>query len=273
MQASTTWRASAREFFNGRAEDIDGNVNPATLCYASGREQRLWTNPELYDDMMADIQLRLQLTQEQRLLEVGCAAGFLARGLARMVQAYTGVDIAPRAVDVSRSLGIPNADFQVADGTRLPWPDGTFDRVICCDVFANFPSFDSVAKVLTEMARVCRPGGKIMAGSLPDEAVKEAFQQKVTEVSQELDKKYGPVTGQPIARRNESPSFFERMRRWLPLKSRRVKPEIICYYFRKEDFIQFAKPLGLTCQIHDIHPLNPYRGFRFNAIYSKARQG
>src|SRR5262249_8747036 len=163
----TTWRAAAKEFFNERAEGIATTVSTATLCYVSGREQRLWTNPALYQDMMASIGLQLELSKKHSLLDVGCAAGFLAAGLADMVNKSTGLDIAPGAVEVARSLGIGNAEFQVGDGGKLPWPDGTFDRVICYDVFTNFPNFASVARVLKDMVRVCRPGGKIMAGSLP----------------------------------------------------------------------------------------------------------
>src|SRR5438105_10083338 len=105
MQVPATWRAAAKEFFNERAEGIAATVNTATLCYVSGREQRLWTNPVLYEDMMSSIGRQLELSKEHSLLEVGCAAGFLAGGLARMARKYTGVDIAPRAVEVAQSLG------------------------------------------------------------------------------------------------------------------------------------------------------------------------
>jgi ubiquinone/menaquinone biosynthesis C-methylase UbiE len=266
MQGPTTWRASAREFFNERAEAISTTVNTATLCYVSGREQRLWTNPTLYHDMMVSIQNQLELTKEHSLLEVGCAAGFLAPGLAKMAGRYVGMDIAAKAVEVARSLGIANSEFHVGDGNRLPWPDETFDRVICYDVFTNFPNFEAVAKVIKDMVRVCRQGGKIMAGSLPDDEVKEAFQLHVQKVVKDLDEKHGPV-GDVTA----PPSLSQRMRRWLHHKILRTKPEVVCYYFRRGDFIGQAKALGMDWAIHDIHALNPYHGYRFNVVYSKPR--
>ncbi|MCI0380648.1 MAG: class I SAM-dependent methyltransferase [Gemmataceae bacterium] len=262
--AQTAWRKASKQFFNERAEELPAQVNVATLCYVSGREQRLWTNPALYRDMMESIREQLKLAKSHSLLEVGCAAGFLASGLAAMVANYTGVDVAAKALAVARTLRIANATFDVGDGTRLPYGDGQFDRVVCYDVFTNFPQFESVAKVLQDMARVCRPGGKIMAGSIPDDAHASEYQKRVLEVTQELENKHGPVeTPAP------SITFFQRLRRWFTRKVVHVQPNIVCYYFRREDFLQFGRDHGLETQFHDIHRANPYFGYRFNVVYTK----
>jgi hypothetical protein len=123
-----------------------------------------------------------------------------------------------------------------------------------------------VAKVVRDMIRVCRPGGKVMAGSLPDDEVKEAYQQQVYKVGKELDDKYGPM---PTVAENHSVS--QRLRRWFNRKVLGVKPEIVCYYFRRADFLKLAQDMGVPCTLSDIHPLNPYRGYRFNAVFSKPR--
>src|SRR5262245_16748036 len=127
MQTKDSWRKASQVFFNERAEEIATQVSPATLCYVSGREQRLWTNPALYDDLMDSIHRQLDLHDRVSLLEVGCAAGFLAIGLAKQVGRYTGADIAPKPIAVARSLGIANAEFRVSDGVRLAWSDAVFD--------------------------------------------------------------------------------------------------------------------------------------------------
>jgi len=44
------------------------------------------------------------------------------------------------------------------DGTRLPFADGTFDRIICSEVMEHIP--DDVAAA-GELARVLKPGGRI----------------------------------------------------------------------------------------------------------------
>ncbi len=44
------------------------------------------------------------------------------------------------------------------DGTRLPFPDDTFDRIICSEVMEHIPDDHAAAR---ELARVLKPGGTI----------------------------------------------------------------------------------------------------------------
>ncbi len=44
------------------------------------------------------------------------------------------------------------------DGTRLPFPDDTFDRIICSEVMEHIPDDDAAAR---ELARVLKPGGTL----------------------------------------------------------------------------------------------------------------
>src|SRR5207245_5357238 len=55
--------------------------------------------------------------------------------------------------------GIPNVAVALADVERLPFPGGCFDRVVSRRAFHHFPD---AARVLAEMARVCRPGGAVV---------------------------------------------------------------------------------------------------------------
>ena len=103
-----------------------------------------------------------------------------------------------------------------------------------------------------------------MAGSLPDEATRDSFQGQVQKVGRELDEKYGPVP--VVAERLTLP---QRLRRWMTRKVFRVRPDIICFYFRRADFLDLGSELGLAADLKDIHALNPYFGYRFNAIFSK----
>ncbi|TAJ34883.1 MAG: class I SAM-dependent methyltransferase [Nitrospirae bacterium] len=67
-----------------------------------------------------------------RVLDVGCAAGsFLA--VLRTYQPdldYTGVDCSALMIDAARRR-FPGVRFEVAEGDRLPFQDGSFDLVIC----------------------------------------------------------------------------------------------------------------------------------------------
>ena len=48
-----------------------------------------------------------------------------------------------------------------------------------------------------------------------------------------------------------------------------VQPGIVCYYFRAEDFRALANRLAADVELTNIHRLNPYEGYRFNAVYTK----
>jgi len=104
-----------------------------------------------------------------RVLDVGTASGNTALAAARRRAAVTGVDITPALLERARLRAAAEClhiDFQESDATALPFADGSFDVVMSTfgAIFAPDPG-----KTAAEMARVCRPGGKIaMANWTPD---------------------------------------------------------------------------------------------------------
>ena len=94
-----------------------------------------------------------------RALDIGCGGGLMAEEVARMGFDVTGVDPAQAAVGVAadhaRRSGLEIA-YRVAAGEALPFDDGQFDLVYCCDVLEHV---DDVHRVIAESARVLRPGG------------------------------------------------------------------------------------------------------------------
>jgi SAM-dependent methyltransferase len=56
--------------------------------------------------------------------------------------------------------GLSNFETRVADAGALPFPDGTFDAVLCRFGFMFFPDIDLSAR---EFARVAKPGSRIVA--------------------------------------------------------------------------------------------------------------
>jgi hypothetical protein len=51
-----------------------------------------------------------------------------------------------------------------------------------------------------------------------------------------------------------------------------VQPLIVCYYFDREQFRAFAEREGVPMAIRDIHPRNPFVGYRFNVVFTRARR-
>jgi SAM-dependent methyltransferase len=99
-----------------------------------------------------------------RVLEVGCGTGVVCRDLARIVGprgAVVGVDPSRVLVAAARRLAREHrlhgrVRFQMGDGTRLTFRDGTFDGALAVTVLLHVPKPEAVVR---EMIRVTRPGG------------------------------------------------------------------------------------------------------------------
>jgi ubiquinone/menaquinone biosynthesis C-methylase UbiE len=107
----------------------------------------------------------LALAPGQRVLEVGVGTGNFARQVAATVGptgSVTGIDLSAAmvatATERSAEAGLPLA-FEVGDAHQLEFPDQTFDRVFAVLVLVHV---DDPVRVLREMVRVTRPGGRIV---------------------------------------------------------------------------------------------------------------
>ena len=96
------------------------------------------------------------------VLDLGCAGGFMSEAMAARGAVVTGIDPAAAAVDAARRhasmTGLP-IRYEVGVGEALPYVDASFDAVVCVDVLEHVAD---LAKVLSEVARVLRPGGLFM---------------------------------------------------------------------------------------------------------------
>jgi len=107
-----------------------------------------------------------------RVLDVATGTGDLALELARRVAPggeVIGVDFSERMLDHAREKaqdagGEGSAErvrprFEWADAMALPYPDGCFDAAA---VAFGARNFDDLGRGLAEMARVVRPGGRVV---------------------------------------------------------------------------------------------------------------
>ncbi|MEM6948285.1 MAG: bifunctional 2-polyprenyl-6-hydroxyphenol methylase/3-demethylubiquinol 3-O-methyltransferase UbiG [Pseudomonadota bacterium] len=97
-----------------------------------------------------------------RVLDLGCAGGFMAEAMAGRGAQVTGIDPASEAIDAARAhaaLEGLEIRYDVGVGEALPYPDAQFDHVVCVDVLEHVADLD---QVLAETARVLRPGGRFL---------------------------------------------------------------------------------------------------------------
>jgi ubiquinone/menaquinone biosynthesis C-methylase UbiE len=100
----------------------------------------------------------LQCRTGSSILEVGCATGQLTEHIGRQGMNVVGVDYSARMLKLSKNSSSRNVRFERANALNLPFEDNLFDHVIAASLL-NILSQPELA--LSEMARVCKPGGKI----------------------------------------------------------------------------------------------------------------
>lgn len=102
-----------------------------------------------------------QLTEGDRVLEVGCGTGVFAREAVKHVGAtgsVTGFDLSESMLGVARAR-CPGATFQQGDAAHLPFEDDAFDVVATSFMLMFAPAPE---RVIGEMMRVLKPQGRLV---------------------------------------------------------------------------------------------------------------
>jgi len=95
----------------------------------------------------------------KQVLDLGCAGGFMAEALADRGAIVTGLDPAGEAIAAARAHAAQTGRairYDVGVGEALPYPDTTFDAVVCVDVLEHV---QDLSRVMAEVTRVLRPDG------------------------------------------------------------------------------------------------------------------
>ena len=120
-------------------------------------ERVAWTLQDMHETVVA----AMDGGPGKKWLDIGCGTGELAFMAAATGADVTGSDLAPNLVETARrqaaerGLDIP---FEVGDAERLPYGDASYD-IVTSSIGAIFAP--DHAAVASELARVCRPGGRL----------------------------------------------------------------------------------------------------------------
>ena len=105
----------------------------------------------------------------QRILEVGCGAGELAERFVRELDCeVVATDQSERMVELTRA----RVNARVADVEALPFRDGEFDCAVAAWMLYHVREVD---RALAELARVLRPGGRLVAVTNAPEHLGELY--------------------------------------------------------------------------------------------------
>jgi ubiquinone/menaquinone biosynthesis C-methylase UbiE len=110
---------------------------------------------ELVDSLEAEFVERYARGRD--VLEVGCGTGLLLRRIQTFAQNVRGVDLSPGMLALAKERGL---DVVEGSATALPFPDRSFDVTCSFKVLAHVREIETA---LSEMARVTRPGGHVIA--------------------------------------------------------------------------------------------------------------
>jgi ubiquinone/menaquinone biosynthesis C-methylase UbiE len=116
-------------------------------------------DPGGYHDLLDELESEFvsRWGRDREILEVGCGTGLVLERLAAFASHAKGIDLSPGMLEKATERGL---DVVEGSATELPFADASFDVTCSFKVLAHIPDID---RALSEMARVTRPGGHVVA--------------------------------------------------------------------------------------------------------------
>lgn len=111
----------------------------------------------------------LDIAPGSRVLDVACGTGGVALRAARLGADVVGIDISADQLDKARRAAATEGlaiRFDEGDAQQLPYADTEFDAVASAFGAVFAPDHERVA---SELARVCRPAGRLALTAWPDD--------------------------------------------------------------------------------------------------------
>lgn len=141
--------------------------------------------PAIAEPVSVPLLAAAALRPGERVLDVGCGTGVIARRAAEQVGpagAVTAIDLSPEMIEVAQATpapATPSIEWRAGDAASLPFPDGAYDAVLC--QMALMFMENRIAAV-TEMRRVLKPGGRVVVSTPgPIQPVFTALERAIVE--------------------------------------------------------------------------------------------
>jgi len=148
--------------------------------------------PTIGEPVARDLIRKAELRPGERVLDVACGTGIVARLASEGVGntgSVTGTDINPGMLAVAKSITSASPiEWKEANAEEMPFPSESFD-VVFCQMGLQF--MDDKPSALNEMHRVLAPGGRLLlnmpgpAGA-PFEILAEAMERHISPSAKEF---------------------------------------------------------------------------------------
>jgi SAM-dependent methyltransferase len=146
-----------KAFWDGRAQDPSNNDSEVT-------------HRDIWQRWLEIETLKRYLRSDDRLLDVGCGAGYTTRLLAPLVREAVGVDYSESMIERARAAADhPTLTFEVSDvmSLRPGTPSttgtlGTFDAAVSSRCLINLAGWPEQQQALHNIAGMLKPGGRFL---------------------------------------------------------------------------------------------------------------
>ena len=150
-------RKFEKDFFDGKREHGYGGFN---------------YNPKYWTEVVKDFQKYWNLNSKSKVLDVGCAKGFMVYDLVKLIPGIQvkGIDVSNYAIENSKEE--IKKYLSVADAKDLPFEDNEFDVVISINTIHNL-NIEECGKSLREIERVSKKNSFITVDAYRNEEEKK----------------------------------------------------------------------------------------------------
>ncbi len=156
-------RQYGKEFFDGDRKQGYGGFNYL---------------PRFWQPVIPDFQKHFNLNAQSKVLDVGCAKGFMLYDMQQIIPGITvaGLDISSYAIEHAKEEVKPF--LQVGNAIELPFDDNSFDVTFSITTVHNL-EINELAKALQEIERVSKHGSFITVDAYHNEEEKQRLEDWV----------------------------------------------------------------------------------------------
>jgi ubiquinone/menaquinone biosynthesis C-methylase UbiE len=164
--------------------------------------QRFWVEAPHPLITRGRLQRVIELQPGERVLEIGPGTGYYTLDLADWVGAEGRVEILDLQQEMldhtsrrAAERGLANVGVTQGDAQSLPFEDSSFDAALLVATLGEIPDQEAA---LREVARVLRPGGRLVVGELagdPHFVTPAALRRRTEAAGLRLERRDGPPFG------------------------------------------------------------------------------